>query len=364
LFRLKRTERLYKMLAMKIRSRFGVSVLVIACSFPVVGQQPQPPAPGAQANPQPRSTAGTNQAQPAAELPTDIYSSYTLGANDQVIIRAPEAEEINERPFRIDSEGFINLPLIGRVKAAGLTLHELEVEITNRLREYIVAPQVSINITQFQQPPVFFEGMFQKPGIIGLRGRRTLLEMLALVGGLQANASRRIRVRRHLEYGPIPLPGAIEDTERKTSTVEISFASLRENVNPAEDIVLQPYDVVTVDRAEPVFVAGEVMRPGTVELLERDYLTVTQALTMVGGFTRDAKRSDVRVLRPVLGTNRRAEIPINLTGIYDGRVNDFPLLPNDLLYVPRSPTRTILTGLVPVGLSVLNPFIYLAIQGK
>jgi hypothetical protein len=65
-----------------------------------------------------------------------------------------------------------------------------------------------------------------------------------------------------------------------------------------------------------------------------------------------------------VSTNRRAEITINLNGIYEGTVNDFPLLPNDLLYVPRSSTRTIMTGLVPIGLSVLNPFIYLAIQGK
>jgi protein involved in polysaccharide export with SLBB domain len=109
---------------------------------------------------------------------------------------------------------------------------------------------------------------------------------------------------------------------------------------------------------------GEVIRPGILDLGERDYLTVTQALTMSQGFTRDAKRSDVRVLRPILNTNRRAEIAINLDGIYEGRVNDFPLLPNDVLYVPRSSTRTILTTLVPIGLSVLNPFIYLAVQGK
>jgi polysaccharide biosynthesis/export protein len=352
------------MLAMVNRSRSGVSMLFVALSFTVSAQQPQPGTGAGQTTPQPGGAVNATQAQPAAELPADISPTYTLGANDQILIRAPGVDEINERPFRIDSEGFLNLPVAGRIRAAGLTVHGLETEITNRLHEFFVNPQVFISVTQFQQPPVFFQGMFLRPGIMTLRGRRTLLEMLALVGGLQPNASRRIKIRRHLEYGPIPLPTAIEDADRKTSTVEISFASLRENVNPAEDIVLQPYDVVTVDRAEPVYVAGEVARPGVLDLGERDYLTVTQALTMAGGFTRDAKRSDVRVLRPILDTNRRAEIPINLTGIYEGRVNDFPLLPNDLLYVPHSSTRTILTGLVPIGLSVLNPFIYLAIQGK
>ena len=332
--------------------------LAAPAQLPQAGREPgqtTQPAPGA---------AGTGQAPASGELPLDISSNYTLGPNDQILIRAPGVEEINERPFRIDSEGFVNLPVVGRVRAAGLTVQQLTAEVTNRLREFFVKPEVFINVTQFRGAPVFFVGMFQRPGIVTLQGRRTLLEMLAYLGGLQPNASRRIRIRRHLEYGTIPLPNAVDDPEKKTSTVEISFASLRENVNPAEDIVLQPYDVITVDRAEPIYVAGEVARPGAIELGERDYLTVTQALTMSGGFTRDAKRADVRVLRPIVETNRRAEIPINLTGIYEGRVNDFPLLPNDLLYVPHSSTRTILTGLVPIGLSVLNPFIYLAIQGK
>jgi polysaccharide biosynthesis/export protein len=346
------------MLPMTIRSRFIVSLLLVAFSLGARAQQPQP-AGGAAQNPPPPAA---NQPSSTGELPVDITPNYTLGPNDQILIRAPGADEINERPFRIDAEGFVNLPLLGRMKAAGLTIHQLEAEITNRLREYIVQPQVFISVTQFRAAPVFFEGMFLKPGIYTLQGRRTLVEMLAVAGGLQPNASRRIRVRRHLEYGPIGLPNAVEDPEKKISTVEISLASLRENVNPAEDIVLQPYDVITVDRAEPVYVGGEVNKPGPIDLGERDYLTVSQVLTMAGGFTREAKRSDVRVLRPILDTNRRAEIPINLNGIYDGTVNDFPLLPNDLLYVPRSQKRVIATTALPIVLSVLNPFIYIAAQ--
>ncbi len=78
-----------------------------------VAQQPQP----GQVTPAP---AQTNPTQPGptqpAELPPDsIRPNYVLGPNDQILIRAPGVEEINERPFRIDAEGFINLPLIGRI---------------------------------------------------------------------------------------------------------------------------------------------------------------------------------------------------------------------------------------------------------
>ncbi len=340
-------------------TRYGLGVLLIFVGLGLASSAQQP---GAGQVPQfPPVAPGPNQAPIAGEGPAEVSPNYTLGANDQILIRAPGMDEINERPFRIDAEGFLNLPVVGRIKAAGLTIHELEAELVNRLREYIVQPQVFISVTQFRAAPVFFEGMFLRPGIYTLQGRRTLVEMLAVVGGLQPGASRRIRIRRHLEYGPIPLPNAVEDPEKKISTVEISMASLRENVNPAEDIVLQSYDVVTVDRAEMIYVAGEVAKPGTIELGEREFVTVTQAITISGGFTRDAKRSNARVLRPIINTTRRAEILVDLTGVYEGKVNDFPLLPNDVLYVPRSGARSFLTTDLPLVLGVLNPFIYLAI---
>ena len=179
--------------------------------------------------------------------------------------------------------------------------------------------------------------------------------MLAAVGGLQPNASRRIRITRHAEAGPIPLPNAIEDPEKKISTVTISFQSLTENINPAEDLLLRPYDIVNVDRAERVYVSGEVGKVAAIELGERDSISVAQALTEAGGFTLNANRNNVRVLRPILGTNRRAEFDIDLKRVFEGKDIDFPLLPNDVLFVPRSTKRTVATavgttflGAVPV----------------
>jgi polysaccharide export outer membrane protein len=312
---------------------FALAWLVcwLALAQPPAQQQPpgeQQPPTGTSQNPAP--------AQPK-ELPPDLVRpNYVLGPNDQILVRAPQVEEINEKPFRIDSEGYINLPLVGRVRAGGMTQQELEAELVRRLKEYIRDPQVIISITQFRSEPVFFIGAFARPGIYPLQGKRSLVEMLASIGGLQPNASRHLKITRRAEYGTIPLPSAIEDTEKKISTVEISMGSLRENVNPAEDIILQPYDVIYVERAELVYVNGEVGRTGAIELGERDSISVLQALSQAGGFTRDAKRNQVRVLRPILNTTRRAEIDLNTNDIYAGNANDFPLLPNDVLYVPRS----------------------------
>jgi len=311
-------------------------VLALGCSLFAQQQPGQQPLQNQLQQPtgQPGFPAGR-------ELPGEtLRPNYTLGPNDQIMIRAPEAEEINEKPFRIDGDGFVNLPLLGRFRVGGMTVSEFEAELVRRLREYIREPQAIVTVTQFRSEPVFFVGMFKSPGIYPLQGRRTLVEMLSAIGGLQPNASRHIKITRRTEYGPIPLPTAVEDPEKKVSTVEISLGSLRENINPAEDILLQPYDQISVERAEMVYISGEVSKIGAIELGERDSVSLVQALTQAGGFTKDASRTKVRILRPILNTNRRAVIEVDAKRVFEGKDNDIPLLPNDVLYVPRSYRRS------------------------
>ena len=340
--------------------RLSGTFLLLTLGMAALAQPPDaPPQPGAPAQGQtpqrpPDNAAPGQQPVLPRELPQDsIRPNYVLGPNDQILIRAPQAEEINDRPFRNDEDGNINLPLLGRIRAGGMTVQELETDLVRRLREYIREPQVIITVVQFRSEPVFFVGAFRNPGIYPLAGRRTLVEMLTALGGLQPNASRHIKVTRRAEYGTIPLPSAIEDPEKKVSTVEISMGSLRENVNPAEDILLQPYDVISVERAELVYMTGEVGRVSGLELGERDSISVAQALTLSGGFSRDANRGKVRVLRPIANTNRRAEIDINVKRVFEAKDNDFPLLPNDVLYVPRSYKRTVWTTLGQIALQNL-----------
>lgn len=301
------------------------------------------------------------QAPPPASLPPapgapTFRPDYVLAPNDQILIRVPQEEQINERPFRIDADGYVNLPVAGRIRADGLTVQALEAQITAKLKEYIRDPLVSITVVQYRSDPVFFVGAFRTPGIFPLQGRRTLVEMLAAVGGVLPNASRRIKVTRRADAGPIPLPQAVVDAEKKTSSVEISMKSLTESINPEEDLVLQPYDVISVERAERVYVNGEVLRPSAIELGERESISVAQALTEAGGFSVNAKRDRVLVLRPVLGTNRRAVFEIDMKRVFEGRDIDFPLLPNDVLHVERDSARSFL---IPVSGQLVGsiPFI-------
>jgi polysaccharide biosynthesis/export protein len=336
--------------------------------------QQQPPAPvGGQVPTLPQAGQATpgqpipGQATPPQNEPgtmEQVRSNYVLGPNDQILIRAFGAEEIGERPYHIDSDGNVDLPLVGTIKAGGLSVDQLEAELTKRLATYIRNPQVSVTVVQYRSEPVFFVGAFAHPGIYPLQGRRTLVDMLASIGGLQPNASRRITIIRSLEYGPIPLPNAVVNKATNTSTVEIGMGSLRDNLNPADDILLQPYDQIQVSRAEMVYVGGEVNHVTGVQLEERDSLSVIQVLSMAGGLTRDADAEKARVLRPVLNTSKRAEIPINIKLVLEGKNSDFPLMPNDLLYVPRkrSVGGTVAHYLPYVIAPLITTIIYLSVR--
>lgn len=303
---------------------------------------------------------------PAPQIPqtglpgSGIRPTYVLGAGDQIVIRATDFDDITDRPVTVDQEGNITLPTLGEVRAAGLTVQELEADLVRRLRMFVVAPQVNIQVTQYRTEPVFFVGAFQRPGIYPLLGRRTLVEMLTSIGGLQPNASRRIKVTRRLEIGEIPLENAIQDPVNGLTTVEISLGSLTENVNPAEDIVLQPYDVIAVERAELVYVNGGFARVGAFELGERESMSVAQVLSLAGGLTTNANRKEARVLRRIAGTSRRAEIPIDLDAILSGKANDFPLHSNDLLYVPVRSVNPIWSRVGLIALGVIPTLVTLA----
>ena len=309
-------------------------VLCIALAGAVCFAQVQPAAPAAQ-----------------EQQVTGVHPDYRLGPGDELSVRVSGLDDLSDpRVFRVSSDGFLSLPAVGLVRVAGLTLDAAERELTTQFRQYIVNPHVALSIVQFRPEPVFFAGAFKNPGIHYLRGRRTLVEMLSNAGGLAPNATRRIRVTRRNERGQIPLSNVIADPDGKTNSIEINIGNLRDTVDPAIDIVLEPFDVISADRAEMVYVTGEVNKVGGLELGDRNAITITQAIALSGGLTRDADVKGIRILRPVLNSNQRAEIPIDLKSILRGAANDFPILPNDVLFVPRSGSRAFWSGMAMIAL--------------
>ncbi len=119
--------------------------------------------------------------------PEAIPTNYILGPDDLITLSVNNLDEISGKPMRIDRHGDINLPLAGRIHAAGLTADQLEAEIESRLKNQLNNPHVIVSVTEFRSQPVSILGAVNQPGVHQLEGRKTLFEMLSLAGGLRPN---------------------------------------------------------------------------------------------------------------------------------------------------------------------------------
>ncbi len=283
-----------------------------------------------------------------------VPSTYVLGPDDEVSIRVIESEEISEEPFRIDPGGDISLPLVGRVRAAGRTPQRLETELTERLRAFIHEPQVLVRVTQFRSQPVSVIGAVNKPGIHQLEGHKSLIEILSLAGGPRQDAGHTVKITRRREWGPIPLESAADDPSGRFQVAEVSLEAVMEARNPEENVLIMPNDVISVPRAEMIYVIGGVERSGGFVLHEKENVTVLQALALAGGLTRTAAKKNAKILRPAEGDAERTEITINLKNIMAGRSQDVVLERDDILFVPHSGGKRAAQRGVEAGIAMLT----------
>lgn len=131
---------------------------------------------------------------PAASLPApdstsasgayEGASDYRIGAQDLLNISVFGVEELT-KDVRVNSNGKISLPLVGPVMAGGRTIPELEEDLAKRYANgFLQDPQVSVFVKEFTSQRVTLEGAVAKPGIYPITGRTSLLQAIALAGGV------------------------------------------------------------------------------------------------------------------------------------------------------------------------------------
>ncbi|MBK6726638.1 MAG: polysaccharide export protein [Xanthomonadales bacterium] len=118
-------------------------------------------------------------------------ADYRVGALDLLEVSVFQVADLN-RTVRINSNGYISLPLVGAVAAGGKTVSELEAEIAKRLSEqYLQNPQVSVFVKEYSSQRITVEGAVQSPGIFPITGPTTLLQVIAMVKGFDPMADDR-----------------------------------------------------------------------------------------------------------------------------------------------------------------------------
>jgi len=125
--------------------------------------------------------------------------SYVLGPGDQFVMEIADLEELNGKTHRIDNDGTVTLPLVGRLQAAGLTLPEFEALLDEKLADQLKEPRISITVTESLSQPVTVLGWVNNPGVQRLHGRQTLAEILSQAGGLKPDAGYRVTYSPHRE---------------------------------------------------------------------------------------------------------------------------------------------------------------------
>ena len=283
---------------------------------------------------------------------TQAVPGYVLGPGDQIRIHVVNVDEVPKDPIVVGLDGFVSLPFVGRVKIGGLTTSQAEAELDKLYRNFLVRPDISISVVEFQSQPVSVLGAVKTPGVQQVRGSRTVIEMLSSAGGLTENAGSRLKLTRRMEWGPLPLPNAKNDPSGQFSVAEISLRSLFEAQNPQENILIKPNDTLSVPVADTVYVIGHVLKAGPLVVTEQDRMTVLQAVSMAGGLDRMAQPKHARILRRQAGKPERAEIAVNLADVLEGKTSDFPMQADDILYVPNNLPKSALLRTLDVAIQM------------
>lgn len=276
---------------------------------------------------------------------------YRLGIGDEISMTVFGVDDLSGN-YRIDGLGRISLPLIGSVELSGYTLGEAEDVLEARYgAEYLRNPQITVSVVTFRSQQFTAVGAVSQPRVYNTERKVTLVEALAMAGGLTGNAGNTIQ---------------LTDRVRDPETGELGTRNL---IVEVEDLTQQGFDynvilgeaaVINVPTAGSIFVEGAVQKPGVYQA--RGETTVLKAITMAGGLKFEADRSGLRVLRRDPGSGEWMQQYVQMSEIRESPLQDLQLGDGDIVMVERGAVKTAwigfwrgLTGLVFLGFRPLTP---------
>ena len=293
---------------------------------------------------------------------------YIIGPDDVLEINVFEAQELN-REVRVSASGEISLPLLGGVRAAGLTPRELEKSLEQSLRQkYMKDPHIGVFVREMQSHAVSVMGAVRKPGTFQISGSKTLLEVLSLAEGLAEDAGEEVTILRgaaqnHAAASISENPNdasssapatrlqasgratAAEASKDKSAVVpedvlQVNLKDLLDSTDPTHNPAVYPGDIVKVSRAGIVYVMGAVRRPGGFAMKTNERISVLQALALSEGLTKTAAKGSARIIRTSERDGTRTETHIDLGKILSGKSADPMLVPRDIVFVPDSAAKS------------------------
>jgi polysaccharide export outer membrane protein len=309
-------------------------VVMVGCGSQMERSMPVGSTPQGQAS----GTTAVNEINKALSLTaaqsTSSPADYRIGPDDLIQItlyNIPE-QEARATPrtviLRVSQQGVIVVPLVGELQVKGMTTGDVERELHKRYAKYIRTPQVGVMITEYRQR-VSVMGAVQKPGVFELTGPKSVIDMLALAGGVTERAGNQVHVYR-------------QDNQGGRQSIVIDLMLLANSAGVMADdksgvalnSPLQAGDVVNVPQAGMFFVDGAVGKPGSYPL-GRNY-TLSQALATAGGVNPELADYGAISINRRHGPNKMETIAVNLDTVMAGTASDPQVLPDDVILVPMS----------------------------
>ncbi len=269
-----------------------------------------------------------------------VSRGYQIGPGDVI-----EGRVLGERDFdflaTVDEDGKIEVPFSEQpVIAMCKTERELRAEIKKLVARYVRNPQVGVRVVERKSRPpatIYGEVLHQQQVILTRQTR--LLELLSFAGGVTEKAGGIVQVFR-------PQPPLCADPKELQEWKELAASDMgvpsriysltsvkqgREESNP----IIYPGDIIIVHRASPVYVIGEVMVLREIPLTEKG-LSLTEAIAQAGGFSRQAKTSEIKIRRLKPNSKQREIITVDYDAIKKGIQKDIMLEPEDIVEVGKA----------------------------
>ena len=267
---------------------------------------------------------------------------YLIGPNDVVEVYVLKMPELS-REYRVGANGTIEMPFLGSIPAEKKTSRELSAAIAKGLQDgYLVDPQVSVIVRQVNRR-YFIQGAVRTAGVYNIEGRPTLLELISIAGGLNPPYGSTAFIM-HKTQQPAAQPPAQPAQNEADAVYELKKANLNALMRGdfAENVRIEPGDIVQIPPSDVFFVAGEVKAPGSFPLKEGTTLRIAISLAQN---TNMAAAPGKAVIFREDGSKERRQIPIDITAVMRGRSPDVPIMANDIIVVPNSKAKS---ALVPV----------------
>ncbi len=236
---------------------------------------------------------------------------------------------------RVSQQGLLSLPLLGEVKVSGLTASEVENALRKEYDRYIYQPQVGVSVMEYKQR-VSVIGAAVKTGVFELTGPKTVIDILAMAGGVTDKAGTQVHIYRQ---GPNGRESHVIDL-----LVLASNASLI-NADNAGLITMpvQAGDVINVPPAGTFFVDGAVRKPGPYPLGRR--YSLSQALATAGGVDPELNSSEITIFRRK-GPSGMEAISVDQAAVLAGSTVDPQIEEDDVIIVPMSTTKYLIKRFV------------------